>query len=279
MRFPVRISEQSLHGAQRWWMAGLRFIVTKGFLLTLDSCEVSDHGQETNKEKCQFCALTSFSSLLAQPLLLAPKTTPADKLHHGGSSPFPRTEDDSLTYSRSYYCWKSSWRENQIIPWDNTFHLDLPGLMLHRKILHQEVLKLSLWNTIFSPVYFKKQLKILWLERRPSHLITSLTSLYQRTIMVTEKLDGSKSGFIFRFPDCACSCQKSLVQSLFKSTIKMSNGVNDLWISSKHCALILALGLAGDSLWEGCPVKRQFSQNWNFQGDKHPDLEPSFLSQ
>ena len=43
--------------------------------------------------------------------------------------------------------------------------------------------------------------------------------------------------------------------------IKMSNGVNDLWIGSKDCALILALGLAGDSLWEGCPVKRQFSQN------------------
>lgn len=71
-------------------MAGQRFIVTEGFLLTLDSCEVSDRGQETNKEKCKFCALTSFSSLLAQPLLLAPKTTVADKLHHGGSSPFPR---------------------------------------------------------------------------------------------------------------------------------------------------------------------------------------------
>lgn len=65
---------------------------------------VSDHGQETNKENCKFCALTSFSSLLAQPLLLASKTTAADKLHHGGTSPFPRTEDDSLTYSRSYYC-------------------------------------------------------------------------------------------------------------------------------------------------------------------------------
>lgn len=149
---------------------------------------VSDHGQETNKENCKFCALTSFSSLLAQPLLLAPKTTAADKLHHGGTSPFPRTEDDSLTYSRSYYCWKSSWRENQIIPWDNTFHLNLPGLMLHRKILHQEVLTLSLWNTVFSLVNFNKHLKILWPERRPNHLITSLTSSYQCTMMVTEKL-------------------------------------------------------------------------------------------
>lgn len=52
----------------------------------------------------RFDQFSSFSSLLAQPLLLAPKTTAADKLHHGGSSPFPRTEDDSLTYSSSYYC-------------------------------------------------------------------------------------------------------------------------------------------------------------------------------
>lgn len=91
--------------------------------------------------------------------------------------------------------------------------------------------------------------------------------------------DGSKLGFIFRFPDSVCSCQKSLVQSLFKSTIKMSNGVNDLWISSKDCALILAVGLAGDSLWEGCPLKRWFSQNCNFQGQRHPNFEPSFLSE
>lgn len=149
---------------------------------------VSDHGQEANKEKCKFCALTSFSSLLAQPLLLAPKTTAADKLHHGGSSQFPRTEGDSLTYSRSYYCWKSSWREDQIVPWGNTFHLNPPGLMLHRKILHQEVLTLSLWNIIFSLFYFNKQLNILWPERRPNHLITSLTSSYQCTTMVTAKL-------------------------------------------------------------------------------------------
>lgn len=51
-----------------------------------------------------------------------------------------------------------------------------------------KVLTLSLWNTIFSLVYFNKQLKILWPERRPDHLITSLTSSYQCTIMVTEKL-------------------------------------------------------------------------------------------
>lgn len=60
--------------------------------------------------------------------------------------------------------------------------------MLHRKILHQDVLTLSLWNIIFSLVYFNKQLKILWPGRRPNHLITSLTTPYQSTIMVTEKL-------------------------------------------------------------------------------------------
>lgn len=113
--------------------------------------------------------------------------------------------------------------------------------------------------------------------KSPHHLSDNSIPIYHHGDW--KAVDGSKSGFIFRFPDCACSCQKSLVQSLFKSTIKMSNGVNDLWISSKHCALILALGLAGDSLWEGCPVKRQFSQNWNFQGEKHPDFEPSSLSQ
>lgn len=60
--------------------------------------------------------------------------------------------------------------------------------MLDRK--NQEVLTLSLWNTIFSlfVVYFNKQLKILRPERRPNHLITSLTSSYLCTIMVIEKL-------------------------------------------------------------------------------------------
>lgn len=95
--------------------------------------------------------------------------------------------------------------------------------------------------------------------KSPHHLSDKLIPMYHHGDC--KAVDGSKSGFIFRFPDCACSCQKSLVQSLFKSTIKMSNGVNDLWISSKHCVLILALGLAGDSLWEACPEKRQFSQN------------------
>lgn len=113
-----------------------------------------DHGQDTNNRKHKFCALSSSFSLVGQHLLLAPKTTGADKLHHGGTSLFPKPEDDSITYFRSYYCCKTSWAENQIISWDNVFHLEL---MLHREIIHKEILTLSLQNALSLLVYFSKQ--------------------------------------------------------------------------------------------------------------------------